>query len=85
MEILQPGCQGVLTNYKSVPRERIKAAYEFLMKLEDGVVAGDHEGGAPPMGDELFDVEEEFGGQEMGHDPNHEGGGDYDRQQRDEL
>jgi thioesterase domain-containing protein len=72
MELLQPGCEGVISNYKTIPRSHIRKGYEFISNM------------APEMPeDELYDPLDEFGWQEMNPDLDHaEGGGDH---HRDEL
>lgn len=77
--MLEPGCKGVIANYKFIPRPQMRKAYEYMMSLEGE--------GDPPEGDELYDPLKEFGGQEMDPDPDHvtEGGGDFDHHRKDEL
>ena len=100
LDLLQPGCNGVLVDYKSVLRKRIKEAYTYMLDLlSQGVDIQLPEGDEPddpqedelydPQEDELYDPQEEFGGQEVDYDDyDHvtEGGGDFeDQRHRDEL
>lgn len=78
--MLEPGCNGVIADYKSIPRPLIRKAYQYLLSLNGEVEI--------PEGDEQYDPLDEFGGAaEMDHDPDHmtEGGGDFDSHRRDEL
>ena len=88
MDILEPGCNGVLRNLKSVPNNRLKEAMDFISATAEQIF----EDRVREMGG-FFDDEdynEEFGGHgfdssprdERGHmteDNDHmtEGGGDY--------
>ena len=78
MEFLEPGCNGVIPDYKAITRPQIRKGYEYVTSL-----------GPEMPEDELYDPLDEFGGQEMNPDPNHmadEGGGDFEFQHhRDEL
>ena len=71
LDIVQPGCDGVITNYKSIPRDLLEPAYTFLMTLNPEVV---HD-------------TEEFGGQGMDYESDEltEGGGHSYYYHRDEL
>ena len=76
-DLLQPGCNGVITDYKAILKPQIVKGYEYVASL-----------GPEVPEDELYDPSDEFGGQEMYSDPDHamEGGGDFEFQhQRDEL
>ena len=88
--MLEPGCNGVIADYSTIPRERVKAGYNYMMTI------GIEEDEFPPEGgggDEYYDSMGEFGGaghtdhSDHTHHPNHtaEGGGDYDHHWRDEL
>ncbi len=88
LDILQPGCDGVISDYRHIPKQRINEAHEFITALlGDG---GGDGGGDGDNWDELYDPQEEFGGYGMVEDdPSHMtedlGGGDYEQPLKDEL
>ena len=80
LNLLVPGCNGVIPDYKSVPPSNLEEAFSYISSLGPS--------GPPPEGDELYDPQDEFGGQGMGgsfEEDDTEGGGDFDHHFRDEL
>ena len=88
LDLLEPGCNGVISDYKSIPRSRFKEANEFIMSLgpsmpEDFDPKEEFEEYNDFGGSDIYapHVEFEFGGQGLHEDEyNHdyEGGGDYE-------
>ena len=82
-DLLEPGCNGVITDYKAIPKSRIKLAFDYIEGLREKGELYD-----PQQGEEFYDPQE-FGGWEMDYDEEAiEGGGDYDFEDyhhRDEL
>ncbi len=88
-EAMEPGCAGVIANYRTITREKIKAGFKYMNTLGDpqeDLYEG-HDYYDPP--EEYYSPSEEFGG--TGHDEKDdthsvtEGGGDFDNHKKDEL
>ena len=95
-DLLEPGCKGVITDYRSISKPQIKLAYEYMQTLEAEMFPG----GDQQEGEYVYEFhnpledapQDEFGGREMDYDGDYdhttEGGGDYDIEDhhlRDEL
>ena len=59
-ELLEPGCNGVIIDYKAIDRSRISLAFDYIQDLEPEM---------PPEGEpqqyEIHDPHNEFGGQDQ--------------------
>ena len=77
LDILEPGCNGVITNYALIPRQRMMEGNAFIINL----LQESQEEELPMMEEEELG-KEEFGGTEFVGGDDHvtdaeEGGGDY--------
>lgn len=89
LDLLEPGCNGVIKSIAQIPLKNYKQAFEFIVDVGNKYYEGEMEGGDWEE-DFTSPDEEQFDGygQEQGGDHWSEGGGDHelpDWQKRDEL
>ena len=96
LDLLEPGCEGVIKNIDRVPLKNFKEAFEYIVDAGNKFYKEEMQGeweedfSDPHRGDEFYgygdEGQEALGTVQAGEDDHMtEGGGDYEPPLRDEL